>query len=159
MGTRPGAWCHTGTEALHHRRRNSKHMDPAPQGTPLWNTTWYNFAPRLGVAYALMDGQRYQTVVRGGVGIFYDTAQQMGSYGFLGPGFGALNILPTAAFPISPQQATPAIVNPPVAPYSAPVIGFSRHLQLPYTAQWNLAVDQALGKSQAVSVSYVGSHA
>ena len=131
----------------------------APQGTPLWNTTWYNFAPRLGVAYALMDGQRYQTVVRGGVGIFYDTAQQMGSYGFLGPGFGALNIQPTAAFPISPQQATPAIVNPPVAPYSAPVIGFSRHLQLPYTAQWNLAVDQALGKSQAVSVSYVGSHA
>ena len=23
----------------------------APQGTPLWKTTWYNFAPRLGVAY------------------------------------------------------------------------------------------------------------
>ena len=23
----------------------------APQGTPLWQTTWYNFAPRLGAAY------------------------------------------------------------------------------------------------------------
>jgi len=26
-------------------------MALAPQGTPLWQTTWYNFAPRLGVAY------------------------------------------------------------------------------------------------------------
>lgn len=24
----------------------------APQGTPLWHTTWYNFAPRLGIAYS-----------------------------------------------------------------------------------------------------------
>src|SRR5438445_79474 len=29
----------------------------APQGTPLWNTTWYNFAPRLGAAYILRDRQ------------------------------------------------------------------------------------------------------
>src|ERR1700733_1156809 len=27
----------------------------APQGTPLWQTAWYNFAPRLGVAYKLRD--------------------------------------------------------------------------------------------------------
>jgi len=130
----------------------------APQGTPLWNTTWYNFAPRVGLAYALREATGHETVVRGGIGIFYDTAQQMGSYGFLGPGFSALNLLPSAAFPISPAEATPAIVNPPVAPYSAPVIGFSRHLQLPYTAQWNAAIDQGLGKFQALSVSYVASH-
>lgn len=130
----------------------------APQGTPLWNTTWYNFAPRLGIAYALRKATGHETVVRGGIGIFYDTGQQMGSYGFLGPGFSALNLLPSAAFPITPGEATPAIVNPPVAPYSAPVIGFSRHLQLPYTAQWNAAIDQGLGKFQALSVSYVASH-
>ena len=33
------------------------------------------------------------------------------------------------------------------------------HLQLPYTLQWNASIEQALGKSQALTVSYVGSHA
>ncbi len=27
----------------------------APQGTPLWQTSWYNFAPRLGAAYVLRN--------------------------------------------------------------------------------------------------------
>jgi hypothetical protein len=32
-------------------------------------------------------------------------------------------------------------------------------LQLPYTLQWNGSVEQGLGKSQALTLSYVGSHA
>ena len=36
---------------------------------------------------------------------------------------------------------------------------FAPHLQLPYTLQWNASIEQALGKSQALTVSYVGSHA
>jgi len=32
-------------------------------------------------------------------------------------------------------------------------------LQLPYTLQWNASVEQALGKSQALTLSYVGAHA
>jgi hypothetical protein len=130
----------------------------APQGTPLWDTTWHNLAPRVGAVYSIREGSGKQMVVRGGVGVFYDTGQQMGSYGFTGPGFSTLKIIP-AAFPLSPALANPAITNPPVAPYSAPVIGVSRHLQLPYTVQWNVSIDQALGRLQAVSVSYVGSHA
>ncbi len=59
----------------------------APQGTPLWNTTWYNFAPRLGAAYILRDRQGWETVIRSGGGLFFDTAQQLGSNGFNGPGF------------------------------------------------------------------------
>ena len=39
------------------------------------------------------------------------------------------------------------------------LFGFAPHLQLPYTLQWNASVEQALGKSQALTVSYVGSHA
>ena len=39
------------------------------------------------------------------------------------------------------------------------VWAFHPHLQLPYTLQWNASIEQALGKSQAFTVSYVGSHA
>ena len=131
----------------------------APQGTPLWQTAWYNFAPRVGIAYKVHEGPGSDTVLRGGAGVFFDTGQQMGSFGYEGPGFSAQSILSGSSFPISPSLATPAIVNPPVAPYSAPAIGFPQHLQLPYTVQWNATLDQALGKDQAFTLSYVGSHA
>jgi hypothetical protein len=128
----------------------------APQGTPLWHTAWCNFAPRLGAAYILHGAPGRETVVRGGGGVFFDTGQQLGSLGFDGPGFQALQFQP-GSFP-SPAPA-PVIVNPPTAPYSAAPVGFPTHLQLPYTLQWNASIEQGLGSSQALTVSYVGSHA
>ena len=128
----------------------------APQGTPLWRTTWYNFAPRLGAAYILHDAPGRETVVRGGGGVFFDTGQQLGSLGFNGPGFCAINSLRRRI--VSSAWVVPAIVNPPAGPY-AQVYSFAPHLQLPYTLQWNASIEQALGKSQALTVSYVGSHA
>jgi hypothetical protein len=130
----------------------------APQGTPLWHTTWYNFAPRLGVTYLLRDTPNGQTVVRGGGGVFFDTGQQMGALSFNGPGFDAQNILSTS-FPAPVPTLVPSIVNPPVSPYTSTPYGFSSHLQLPYTLEWNGSIEQELGKSQALTVSYVGSHA
>jgi hypothetical protein len=133
----------------------------APEGTPLWKTSWFNFAPRLGAAYVLRDRPRYETVVRGGVGVFFDTGQQLGSYGYLGPGFSALNefggLLGTpASFPV-PMSAIPSVVNPPLPPYGA-TYAFPAHLQLPFTLQWNASIEQAFGKAQALTVSYVGSN-
>ena len=61
----------------------------APQGTPLWKTAWLNFAPRVGAAYILRNSASYETVLRGGGGVFFDTGQQLGSYGYQGPGFTA----------------------------------------------------------------------
>jgi carboxypeptidase family protein/TonB-dependent receptor-like protein len=127
----------------------------APQGTPLWQTSWFNFAPRLGAAYILNSTPRWETVLRGGGGVFFDTGQQLGSLGFTGPGFAASPPLLPGSFPGS--VTIPVIANPPVPPYVA--IGFAPHLQLPYTLQWNASVEQALGKSQVLTVSYVGSHA
>jgi hypothetical protein len=127
----------------------------APQGTPLWQTTYGNFAPRLGAAYVIRNTPAWETVLRVGGGLFFDTGQQLGSIGFSGPGFSALAFLPVS-FP--GPVAVPAIVNPPIAPYST-VYGVAPHLQLPYTIQWNSSIEQALGKSQAFTVSYVGSHA
>ena len=130
----------------------------APQGTPLWKTTWYNLAPRLGVAYTVRATPGWETVVRGGGGVFFDTGQQTGSYGFNGVGFLAYTF-GSGPFPGSPAGQIPPIVNPPVAPYNSTPFGFASHLQLPYTLQWNASVEQALGKSQALTVAYVGSHA
>jgi hypothetical protein len=55
-----------------------------------------------------------------------------------------------------PCQNTAA--NPNQCPkYS--LTAFYPHLQLPYTWQWNASVEQGLGKAQALSVMFVGSHA
>ena len=129
----------------------------ASRGTPLWRTSWYNFAPRVGAAYVIRNKPSWEIVVRGGGGVFFDTGQQLGSLGFDGPGFSARSTSFSAPFPTVPQPF-PAIINPPVANFS---VGyeFAPHLQLPYTLQWNASVEQALGKSQALTVSFVGSHA
>jgi Carboxypeptidase regulatory-like domain/TonB dependent receptor/TonB-dependent Receptor Plug Domain len=135
----------------------------APEGTPLWKTDWFNFAPRLGVAYVMRSEPGFETVIRGGAGVFFDTGQQLGASGYNGPGFSALTTFGSlsgspASFPVAPAEVSPAIVNPPVAPYGT-IYAFPAHLQLPYTLQWNLSLQQALEKSQAVTLSYVGSHA
>ncbi len=130
----------------------------APQGTPLWRTTWYNFAPRLGVGYLLSNTPGRETVARGGGGVFFDTGQQLGSIGFIGPGFREFTAFLPGSFPGNPAGLVPPIVNPPIPPFFF-VPAPAPHLQLPYTLQWNASVEQALGKSQALTVSYVGSHA
>jgi Carboxypeptidase regulatory-like domain/TonB dependent receptor len=127
----------------------------APQGTPLWQTAWYNIAPRLGAAYILRNVPGMETVMRVGGGLFYDTGQQLGSQGFNGPGFQSVGAFQPGAFPVAPP--IPAITNPPTS--GTNVYWFPAHLQLPYTLQWNLSLEQALGKSQTLTASYVGSHA
>jgi Carboxypeptidase regulatory-like domain len=129
----------------------------APLGTPLWRTTWFNFAPRLGAAYIFHSEPGRETIVRGGGGVFYDTGQQLGSQSFNGPGFASESFL-SGTFPGS--VLPPPIVNPPVAPFDDYLpYGFASHLQLPYTLQWNASIEQAFGSSDALTVSYVGSHA
>ncbi len=129
----------------------------APQGTPLWRTTWYNIAPRLGAAYILRSTPGRETVVRAGGGVFFDTGQNLGSIGFQGPGFNARNTF-SAPFPVNAVTRIPEITNPPVSRYSTPVYGFAPRLQLPYTLQWNAALEQSFGASQVFTLSYVGSH-
>jgi hypothetical protein len=131
----------------------------APPGTPLWNTNWHSVAPRLGAAYVARNAPDFETVVRGGVGVFFDSGQQGSASGFSGAGFSASQYLTTPiAFPGPLDQVAPEIVNPPVAPYGNVTV-FPRNLQLPYTWQTNVSVQQALGSSQTVTLSYVGAFA
>ncbi len=50
----------------------------APKGTPLWHTTYNNFAPRFGLAYQAHQQPRHETVLRAGFGVFYDMGNTLG---------------------------------------------------------------------------------
>ena len=133
---------------------DSATMTLAPRGTPLYDTTYGNVAPRVGVAYQLRESPNWGTVLRGAFGIFYDLG-----YGSLGGAssyfpYGATKIIPAAPFPLSSQNAAPPILttNPPVST----IIVADAHLKLPRTYQWNVAVEQSLGNSQSISLTYVG---
>jgi len=130
----------------------------APQGTPPWQTTYGNFAPRLGAVYILHDVPGWEMVVRGGGGVFFDTGQQLGSLAFSNPGFASLAFT-SGQFSNNAAALIQPITNPPVLSPSSALYGFAPHLQLPYTLQWNASVEQGLGKSQVLTISYVGSHA
>ena len=130
---------------------------PAPLGTPLWKTTYTNFAPRFGASYLLSDKAGRETVVRGGFGLFYDTGGSRGSESFGGFPFSAFRNEFDVEFPLDPSRLAPPDLPDPrnlVSPYSFLI--FDPDLKLPYTWQWNMAVEQSLGKSQSLSASYVG---
>jgi hypothetical protein len=131
----------------------------SPPNTPLWHTAWFNFAPRVGVAYTAGDRQGWGTVVRGGGGVFFDSGQQLGSQSFNGPGFSAQNFNNFQPSPFPGSPVFPTISNPASLADCSCGYGFYPHLQLPFTIQWNASVEQALDKSQSLTASYVGSHA
>lgn len=135
---------------------NPATMTLAPKGTPLWKTTYNNFAPRFGVAYRLRDAARYTTVLRGGAGIFYDLGTDQSGTGFGGPGYlfpyttyksgsGKLPLDQTALAP------APVSLDPPYGLLNVA----DANLKLPYTVQWNVTVDQSIGTRQTISASYV----
>jgi hypothetical protein len=128
-----------------------------PAGSPVWQTTYHNFAPRFGLAYQLRQSPGHETVLRGGFGVFYDTGNTTGAEGFDGPGFVTFSN-PSSGYPIPPADL---ILPPPdlSTPYNATFAAYDPHLRLPYTLQWNVAVEQALGASQVLTVNYVGSGA
>ncbi len=129
----------------------------APLGTPLWDTTYHNFAPRLGVAWQVRNTSGWETVVRTGVGVFFDNDNEPAYSGFVKFGYDAAASYSNTPFPASPEQLSLAPTTS--APYtSEPIYAYPKHLQLPYTLQWNVSVQQGLGKAQTLTFSYVGAN-
>ncbi len=129
----------------------------APAGTPLWHTTWHNFAPRLGIAWGVDNNSGKETILRGGAGVFFDNGSQTSTLGFEGIGFGATCMPMGAVLPLTQTE-----LNCPIsvsAPYNTGVVyAYPSHMQQPYTLQWNFSVEQALGKLQNLTISYVGAN-
>ncbi len=135
---------------------NLTNLALAPAGTPPYKTTYGNVAPRIGLAYQLSQNPSWQTVVRGGFGVFYDLATSEAgnlvastAYPF-GSATGSLG----GSFPLTGNAANPAPITPPGA--SSYFYAFDPKLQPPYTLQWNAAIEQSLGKQQSLTASYVG---
>jgi len=126
----------------------------APRGTPLYETTYGNVAPRLGLAYQLNANPDWLSVFRAGAGIFYDLGQ--GSLGGVSSSFpfSANKSLVLPAFPLSPQNAAPPALTTNLP--ATTMLVADPNLKLPRTYQWNAAFEQSLGKSQSLSLTYVG---
>ncbi len=128
-------------------------LTPSPRGTPLWRTTYRDFAPRLGVAYQLAP--RLGATLRAGAGFFYDLGHDHAAqaFGNVFPYVSAKRLY-NVPFPLNPDDATPPHTHPPATSYGT-IYAFDPRLKLPYTIQWNLTLEQPLGKDQILSASYV----
>ena len=127
----------------------------APPGTPPFKTTYGNVAPRIGLAYQISRNQDWQTVVRSGFGVFYDLASsEIGNLLGAFPPFGATKPIFNSAFPYNSAQSSPPPI--PAAGTLAELFASNPNLKLPYTLEWNFALEQALGSQQTISATYIG---
>src|SRR5262249_33095723 len=108
-------------------------------------------------AYRLSESSRGTTVLRGGVGLFYDIG-----FGQLGDVFannaqyyGSRTFVGTAGFPFTPEQLTPPGLGSTATPIARMAV-FDPQLKLPRTTHWNVTLEQQLGFAQTLSASYVG---
>jgi hypothetical protein len=146
---------------------NLSTLGVAPAGTPIFHTTYDNFAPRVGLAYLLSPSNGHELVLRGGFGVFYDLAtteagdQIYTSFYPFAAGSSCFSFFQLPGCPASLTFPLPAsATQPPQISLSHSLtfgtfMGFDPNLKLPYTLEWNLALSQSLGTNQTVTASYV----
>jgi hypothetical protein len=127
----------------------------APSGTKLYDTTYNNFAPRVGLVYQLLPSRG--TVLRSGVGSFYDLG-----YVFTGSAE-STTVYPFAqirALTNTPMSTVFNAVPPPfvVAPPYGRLFAYTPGFQLPYTIEYNAMIEQPFGASDRLSVGFVGAN-
>ncbi len=133
----------------------------APAGTPLYKTTYDNFAPRFGASWQATTKEGWETVMRGGVGIFYD----LGGGSAAGSAFSNTfpyvssktlqSFFPGFPYPLSAADAAALPITSSL-PATTNIFAWEDGIKLPRTYQYNLAIEQSLGRNQTISVSYVG---
>lgn len=144
-------------------------LELARAGTPAYQTTYGNFSPRIGIAYQLAQRNGApSTVLRGGFGVYDDLAAgaagNLVAYAYPYTGYANYDgsqlpvVYPptSGTFPLSPAYAAPPSIVPPGSSNSGLLLGFNPHFKTPYTLEWNVTLEQELGKQQTVTVSYVG---
>jgi len=132
----------------------------APEGTQFYKTFWTAFAPRFGAAYQLRTKPGREMVIRGGFGVYYDLGSGTASGGWpirISRSQTVATQQCPMIFPLSNGCVTRPGITPVTLPTSTQMTVPNENLKLPYSLEWNLAVEQSLGKQQTISVSYVAS--
>lgn len=137
-------------------------------GRTPWQSDYNNFGPRFGFAWDLLGRQR--TVLRGGYGMFMPTNFYVEFYGS-NAGFATT---PTAydppggnanlpafqfkdGFPFPPTQPLGAKLGPSYL-LSNPVSHAQTTNKYPMSQQWNLSLQQQLGRGWLVEAAWSGNH-
>jgi carboxypeptidase family protein len=119
------------------------------------------FAPRIGFAYRPFGGDK--TVIRGGYGVFWDSAELRETDGSadLYPYVSRGNYIQSAG-QATPLQTTnslfPTIVQGPAVPADNTFIAviISEHPRNPYVQQWSFSVQRQLNPRTTLEVNYIG---
>ncbi len=108
-----------------------------------------NFSPRIGFAYA--PTQNRKTVVRGGIGFFYDRTGPAIIYDLLRYDGRNLNryLLSDPQYPQSPLPST--------TPSS--VTRLDPQVRIPYSIQYSIGAEQQLTKKTTLAINYIGNRA
>jgi hypothetical protein len=146
------------------------HLDPTASlnvspTNQLYDKDFNNFAPRFGFAYDLTG--KGQTVIRGGWGLFYDAFAQDIFLGHVpyncafcpGPALTGTGPAAIGAAGLNPNLPSGAL-DPSLPVFSgfSPLSDFftvDQHIRTPYTQNFNLNVQQQLGKA-VLEIGYVG---
>jgi hypothetical protein len=136
---------------------NPASLQLAAPGTPIWNTAKFNFAPRLGIAWTVHTSPGWETVFRTGGGVYFSNDNAVATQGYKGIGYQAQQIYQPTSIPFASTQVN--LMPSTLAPYTSSIAyAFPAHMQAPYTYQWNASLEQALGRSQTFTLSYIGAN-
>lgn len=122
-----------------------------------------NFAPRIGVSYAITP----KTVLRGGYGIYYMLFERFGSEDqlALNAPFIVNNVQSVSSSASAPlfllQDGFPANSLDPSQPgllSNVRIRAVDPHTPTPYVQQWSLGVQRDLGQNFIGALDYVGTH-
>lgn len=125
----------------------------------LFNYDHNNFAPRIGFAWQPLGDSK--TVVRGGIGVFYNV--QPAGNGFLGMLFNFPFRLPQT---FNSSRTAPITLNDPFpgpVPTTAPTNGtltmtaIDENFDTAYITQWGLSVQRGVGSDVVFEIGYLGS--
>ncbi len=144
-------------------------------GTQLWSTQYKNFAPAIGLSWALPGQGRWRwftggpnrTTLRMGYGFGYQRfplALANTESGFE-PGISSTQTLLSAtnlsqvALPLQPNgpPLTPVPLTGPGS-HTQTVYGIDHNLRVPYTANYNITLARELAGGAVLSVAFVGSN-
>ncbi len=148
---------------------NQDNLSALALGSPSkpYNTYYFDFAPRMGATYLLRSKPGFETQIRGGAGVFYDAASNQGNtlLGLNSPGFSSAeslcpysycNVVGDFGLPLPQQYLYVPIQYPPAPPFTGTYYAISPHFTNPYTIQTNVAIQQDLGKNNALTIDYIG---